>query len=36
MTKAIFCIVQNLEQAEIIVNNLTTAGFSNNDTCLSG
>jgi hypothetical protein len=31
MTKAVFCIAQNLEQAEIIVNNLKTAGFSTND-----
>ncbi|MDO9048585.1 MAG: hypothetical protein Q7U66_12735 [Methylobacter sp.] len=31
MTKAVFCIAQNLEQTEIIVNNLKTAGFSIND-----
>ena len=31
MTKAVFCIAQNLEQAESIVNNLHTAGFSTND-----
>jgi uncharacterized membrane protein len=31
MTKAVFCIAQNIDQAEIIVNNLKTAGFSNND-----
>jgi uncharacterized membrane protein len=31
MTKAVFCIAQNIDQAEIIVNDLKTAGFSNND-----
>ncbi|MDD5578534.1 MAG: hypothetical protein PHY16_04545 [Methylobacter sp.] len=31
MTKAVFCIAQNTDQAEIIVNDLKTAGFSNND-----
>jgi len=31
MTKAVFCIAQNLEQTESIVNHLTTAGFSTND-----
>ena len=31
MTKAVFCIAQNLEQAETIVHNLSTAGFSTND-----
>ena len=31
MTKAVFCIAQNLDQTEIIVNNLHTAGFSTND-----
>ncbi|WP_340122096.1 hypothetical protein [Methylobacter svalbardensis] len=31
MKKAVFCIAQNIEQAEIIVNNLKTAGFSIND-----
>jgi hypothetical protein len=29
--KAVFCIAQNTDQAEIIVNNLITGGFSNND-----
>ena len=29
--KAVFCIAQNTDQAEIIVNDLITAGFSNND-----
>ncbi|HEY8035269.1 MAG TPA: hypothetical protein VIF37_06740 [Methylobacter sp.] len=31
MKKAIFCIAQNVEQAEHIVGQLKTAGFSNND-----
>ena len=31
MTKAVFCIAQNIEQAESIVNSLRTAGFSTND-----
>ncbi|MDD5461327.1 MAG: hypothetical protein PHG00_06805 [Methylococcales bacterium] len=31
MNRAVFCIAQNLEQAETIVNNLNTAGFSTND-----
>uniref|UniRef100_UPI0011775832 hypothetical protein n=1 Tax=Crenothrix polyspora TaxID=360316 RepID=UPI0011775832 len=31
MTKAVFCIAKNIDQAEIIVNNLKIAGFSNND-----
>jgi hypothetical protein len=31
MTKAVFCIAQNTDQAESIVNELKTAGFSNND-----
>ena len=31
MTKAVFCITQNLEKAESIVNSLHTAGFSTND-----
>jgi len=31
MTKAVFCIAQNIDQAEIIVSNLHTAGFSTND-----
>ncbi len=31
MTKAVFCIAQNMDQAETIVNDLKTAGFSNND-----
>lgn len=31
MSKAIFCIAKNTDQAEIIVNNLKLAGFSNND-----
>ena len=31
MTKAVFCIAQNISQAEIIVNNLHAAGFSTND-----
>ena len=31
MTKAVFCIAQNLEQTESIVNSLHTAGFSTND-----
>ncbi len=31
MTKAVFCIAQNIDQTETIVNNLKTAGFSMND-----
>lgn len=31
MKKAIFCIAQNVEQAEHIVDQLKKAGFSNND-----
>jgi len=31
MKKAVFCIAQNIEQAELIVGQLKTAGFSNND-----
>ncbi|WP_394753279.1 hypothetical protein [Crenothrix sp.] len=31
MSKAVFCIAKNVDQAEIIVNNLKIAGFSNND-----
>jgi uncharacterized membrane protein len=31
MTKAVFCIAKNIEQAEIIITNLKLAGFSNND-----
>jgi uncharacterized membrane protein len=31
MTKAVFCIAKNMEQAEIIITNLKLAGFSNND-----
>ena len=31
MTKAVFCIAQNIDQAEIIVNSLHMAGFSTND-----
>jgi hypothetical protein len=31
MKKAVFCIAQNIEQAEHIVNSLKFAGFSNND-----
>jgi uncharacterized membrane protein len=31
MTKAVFCIAKNIEQAEIIITNLKVAGFSNND-----
>ncbi len=31
MTKAVFCIAQSMEQAEIIVNHLKMADFSNND-----
>src|ERR1035437_9933865 len=31
MTKAVFCIAKNIEQAEIIITNLKMAGFSNND-----
>lgn len=31
MTKAVFCIAQNLDQAEIIVSRLHAAGFSTND-----
>ena len=28
MNKAVFCIAQNIEQAEFIVDRLKTAGFS--------
>ncbi|MDO9269185.1 MAG: hypothetical protein Q7T96_08750 [Methylobacter sp.] len=31
MTKAVFGIAQSIDQAEAIVNELKTAGFSNND-----
>jgi hypothetical protein len=31
MNKAVFCIAQNIEQAEYIVDRLKAAGFSNND-----
>jgi uncharacterized membrane protein len=31
MTKAVFCIAKNISQAEIIVNSLKSAGFTNND-----
>ncbi len=31
MTKAVFCIAQNLEQAESIVKNLKEVGFTTND-----
>jgi hypothetical protein len=31
MSKAVFCIAQNLEQTEIIVHDLTTGGFSTDD-----
>ncbi len=31
MSKAVFCIAQNIDQTETIVNELKTAGFSNND-----
>ena len=31
MTKAVFCIAQNIDQTESIVNDLRTAGFSTND-----
>lgn len=31
MKKAVFCIAQNIGQAELIVSQLKTAGFSNND-----
>ena len=31
MTKAVFCIAQNLDQTETIVSNLHSAGFSTND-----
>jgi len=31
MTKAVFCIAKSTEQAELIVTNLKTAKFSNND-----
>ena len=31
MTKAVFCIAKNIDQAETIVNNLKIAGFPNND-----
>jgi hypothetical protein len=31
MNTAVFCIAQSVEQAELIVDRLKTAGFSNND-----
>jgi len=31
MTKSVFCIAQNTQQTEMIVNHLKSAGFSNND-----
>ena len=31
MTKAVFCIAQDFDQTEIIVNNLKMAGFATND-----
>ncbi|MDD1605860.1 MAG: hypothetical protein LUO95_02540 [Methylococcaceae bacterium] len=31
MKKAVFCIAKNIDQAEIIVDRLKLAGFSNND-----
>ncbi len=31
MAKAVFCIAENIVQAELIVERLKTAGFSNND-----
>ena len=31
MSKAVFCIAQSTEQAELIVSNLKEAGFLNND-----
>ena len=31
MSKAVFCIAKSTEQAELIVSNLKTAKFSNND-----
>ncbi|MDO9212540.1 MAG: hypothetical protein Q7U23_01750 [Methylococcales bacterium] len=31
MKKAVFCIAQNVDQATLIVDQLKTAGFSNND-----
>lgn len=31
MTKSVFCIAQNTDQADSIVNELITAGFSHND-----
>ena len=31
MTKAVFCIAQSAVQTEVIVSDLKTAGFSNND-----
>jgi hypothetical protein len=31
MTKAVFCIAKSTEQVELIVSNLKTAGFSNNE-----
>ena len=31
MNKAVFCIAQNIDQAEIIVNRLKFAGFANDD-----
>lgn len=31
MSKAVFCIAKNIDQTEIIVNSLRSAGFSNND-----
>ena len=31
MSKSVFCIAKSIEQAEIIVNHLKSAGFSNNE-----
>jgi uncharacterized membrane protein len=31
MTKSVFCIAKNIEQAKIIITNLKMAGFSSND-----
>lgn len=31
MTKAVFCIAQSTVQTEVIISDLKTAGFSNND-----